>query len=402
MRSSPRPGYALATMLILLGVCLFAASALVTVSILESKISLSERQGITAYYVSEAGISDGMWRLKNNSAYASALQAGTLNVTYAATDVPLTGDSFTVTMAQISGQPPGNATVDVTGSVAAGAITAKRRIVTTVFLGSSIPPTGSAALFAGANLLISNGAARISVKGGDAYATGTLGLNSAQIDMGGGKFLSQGNFSQNPTPSSKVTNVGGIQAPNQGGSPTPVNPPGFSFSTAKSAAIAAGTYYTPAQFNALIPSGNSAATISLPGPVTYVDGGLILPNNYKNKTLNITGELVINGSLDIPASITGMIININRPSSGPSGVFIAGNSTNRAGTWNINGIYYAAGNITYSNSESFTINGALMSGGSITVNNGFDMTLNFVSDRVVEAFGGVLSPLQVKHWEEQY
>lgn len=56
-----QPGYALATILILLGVAMFSGAAIVTVSTLESKISASQKEGLDAYYVAEAGIESSLW-----------------------------------------------------------------------------------------------------------------------------------------------------------------------------------------------------------------------------------------------------------------------------------------------------------------------------------------------------
>ena len=405
LQRSTKPGFALATILILLGVCLFTAAAVITVSVLESKISVSQRLGEQAYYVGEAGVQDGMWRLKTDSTLRAALLAGTLNTTYTANNVPQTGSSFTVKMTQVSGQPNGTGSIDVTGQVASGGVTAKRRVVATVFLGPNTPPSGKNAVLTGGSATFSNGAAVISVQNGDLYSDSTLGLANPKINMNGNNFISVGNFTENPSPSKGVTNVGSVQAPNRGSSPSPVSVPSFDFAAAKTAAKGSNTYYTPAQFTSLIPNGNGNKTLTLPGPVTYIDGALAMDNNYKRLTINVSGELVINGNLTVPASTTGVGINISsagQPSGTPSGIFVSGALSIQAGTWDTSGVFYSAGSMTFSNSSTFTLNGALLAGGALSVNNGQTMNLNFVASAVSNVFGGTPSPVLVNHWEEEY
>ena len=399
-----KPAFVLATMLILLGVCLFASAALVTVSILEAKISLSQRQGVAAYYAAESGVQDALWRLKNNATYNAALQAGTLNVSYFANNVPTTGSSFTVTMKQVAGQPNGNGTIDVTGSIVAGAITAKRRIVTNVFQGATGATVGTNTMLAGGPISFSNGAVQVNVVGGNIFSDSTIDLNSAKLDLHNNSFYSVGAYTQNPDPSSDVVNVAGKYALNYGNAPVTKIIPSFDFASAKAAAQASGTYYTPAQFDALVPNGNSSATIPLNGPVTYIDGSLSMTNHYKNKTFNVTGALVIMGNLDVPTSIGGMSVNITTVPGSPSGLFVSGNANSSAGTWTIAGVYYAGGDITMSNSQSFNMTGALIGGGAVTINNGNAWNITYNSTVINDTFpgSGTASPLQVRHWEEQY
>ena len=78
--NTSRPAYALATILVLLGVALFGVGALVTISSLEAKVARSQQEGVTAYYVADSGVADALWRLNTNATYNTQLLNGTISV----------------------------------------------------------------------------------------------------------------------------------------------------------------------------------------------------------------------------------------------------------------------------------------------------------------------------------
>ena len=407
-----KPGFALATILILLGVALFSAGAVVTVSGLESKISVSEREGIDAYYIAEAGIDDALWKLKTNDSScggagcASQLQAGTLNYSYAATNTPHATQSFSVTIVSTSGMSAGNATITAVGSVAVVGFTAHRQIVANAYLGRGAPSTGSTALFTGGNFYANSGAPRISITGGNLYASTGMSFNAAKLKDNNICFQSQGDYTSNGASLFAGNASPCLNAANYGPKPTVLTLPGFSFSyystnnnisynesTANTFEAAAASQFTSC----------GCSTANFAGPITYISGNMNLGSSMVNKTINVAGMLIVNGSLNVNSGLGNFNMNITDPGSGMSGLFVSGTTTTNDGSYTINGVFYSGGSYYMNSPKSFTVNGALFANGDIIVNNGSSISLIYVASRVSSSFSqGTPSVLQVKHWEEQY
>ncbi len=403
-----KPGYALATILVLLGVSMFGVGALITVSTLESKISRSQQESVTAYYVSEGGVQDALWRINTTPAYKTALAAGTLNVTYTATNAPATNQGYTVTMKSSVGGG-GYGTIDVTGTSDNGVFVSKRRVVATVFegavAGGGVSPTGTAAMFSGAAIAVNNPGSTFSIAGGDFYAGGGITFNQTTVNLNGGVIKTPGPYNSNQTTlqnsggvfasSCSPTPAGGCQA-----APSTITAPSFDFTYYSTHYT---TKYTAAQFQTAVSTGG--ATVNFPGPVTYITGDVNIGNWMKNKTVNISGMLIIAGSLGINNSATNAIINVNDPGTGQAGIFVSNNINNGYGTWNINGVFYAAGSTNFSSAQTINVNGALISAGPMNINTGFGLTLTYNSTRTAASFAGasgVAQALSVQYWEEQY
>jgi hypothetical protein len=405
---NPKRGYALATILILLGVCMFGAAALVTISVLESKISRSQTESTVAYYVAEAGVHDAVWRLNNDSTYKAAMSAGTLNATYTATNKPATGESFTVTLTTPA-EGAGYALIDVTGTSNNGTFTSSRRIQVSAFQGGSTPSIGDNALFAGGSqgLSLTNGSSSLVVTNGDFYSRGGITINQATLNVGPNKIEAVGTYVAN---SANVTAGGGIFASNRPPAPGDIPTPGFDFAqynslpTTKctSALYASQTQLrcTPAQFQTLI--GNNT-TFSFPNQVVYVSGALTMNSWAKNKTLNFNGLFVVNGGFSITGAASNLAVNVTDPGTGKSGVVASGAINNASGNWNIQGVLYTAGSLTLTNSRNVTVDGAMVAGGKLDINTGLQLNLNFNPTRASGVLGSSNpTTVEVSHWEEEY
>lgn len=401
-------GYALGTILILLGVCMFGAAALVSISILESKISRSQLEGTVAYYVAEAGVTDAVWRLNNNNAYKTALDNGTLNVSYSVSDQPQSGQGFTVTIAT-SAQGAGYATINVTGTADNGTFVAQRRIEAQVFLGDPtvVLNIGTNAFFGGGSVSVTNGGSAINVTNGDWYSRGNITINQATVNAAGRYIKAVGSYSAN---NASVT-AAGINASNYPPAPTDVSVPGYDFTQynslptdrCTSALYASQTQLrcTAAQFQALI---GASTNFTFPNEVVYISNNLSFTSWVRNKTLNFNGLLVINGDLAVNGSASNFYVNINDPGTGKSGVIVRSNMNNSNGTWTVNGILYASGSINFTNNQVMTIDGAVVAGGAVNINTGLSLNLNFNPTRAFVVLGGTSTPtaVQVLHWEEEY
>ena len=339
MNARHKPGFALATVLILLSVALFSAGAVITVSGLESKISVSEREGIDAYYVAEAGIDDALWKIQYNDAVcgsggcATMLQAGNLNYSYSAANAPTAGKSYSVIMQSVAGQPVGTVSLTSVGSVLTAGFTATRKIVSTGYLGPQMSTINSSAILSGGSVSIRNPNSSININNGNFYGAGGISLNSATLNLGTNCIQSQGSYSQG---TSSISSSGSpcIQASNYPPPPPTISVPGFSFPYYQS--IANNTY-TSAQFISLIQAGGTPVTFR--GPVTYISDSLFLSTAIRGITINITGMLVINGSLTATGNMNGTNINILDPGNGKSGIFVSQSVTLNSGAFNVAGVF---------------------------------------------------------------
>lgn len=389
-----KPAYALATILVLLGVCLFGVGALVTVGSLESKISRSQSEGVTAYYVAEAGVADAMWRLNNTPAILTALRNGTLNTTYTVSDKPSTGQGYTVTMVTTAlGARYGEITVEATSNN--GDFTSKRKIVTNIFAGPSGANIGTSAIFGGYNTTISASTARTMTVVGDIFSNNNTPFTRITANITGAIYAVK-----NITTSSSTLNAsGGLHDLAHPAAPAPMAAPGFDFVGNRTNVI------SPTAFINLL---RSASTVNIPGPITFVDGNVTMTQNLlRNRTINLTGMLIINGNLLVPSNVgSSSFFNIIDPGNGKAGIFVSGNLAISGATWNVQGVVYASGNNTITAPPGLTINGALIAGGNVTLDPGPNCSLTFNANRVTESFycGDVNGPngVVVQHWEEEY
>lgn len=397
-----KPGYALATILILLGVAMFSAAAIVTTSTLESKISVSQRDGISAYYVAEAGVEDALWRIQTNDAAcgtpkcSDALQAGTLNYTYTATNAPQSGQSFTITMVSTSGQPAGNVTVTSVGKVTDGFVTAQRKVVITAYQGPPNSAIGTSALLSGGGLSVHDGNSKLIVTSGDLYAASGISLSKTTVTMSGGNLLTQGSYSSS---NATLTGDGSIQASNYLPKPSAIAVPGFDFTYYKTHNNA---YYNESTSNTF-ENAVSGGQTTFNGPVTYIDGNINFNSWAKNQHITVTGMLIINGSVAFNGNLGTFSMTILDPGNGQSGLFISGGSSILDGTWNIQGTVYTPGSLKFNDTNPITVDGALVAGGGIDINTAANVTLSFNNTRATAVFGaGTPSVVQTRHQEEEY
>lgn len=392
-----QPGYALATILILLGVAMFSGAAIVTVSTLEAKISASQKEGIDAYYVAESGVEDSLWKIKNNascggSTCISQLQAGSLNYTYTVLNAPQTGQSFTVVMASTSA---GSATITSVGQVQTGQFTANRKIVSTISYGPAATTLSGAAIVAGNVLTIANGGSQVTVSGGDIYAGTAITVSAATVSLGGGCIQTPGVYSGNTGPCVHSANF----APASASIPVPSFNFGY-YATHNSYSFIEGAVpNVPGSFEYAVENGQSVFNGDI-----YVSGPMTFNTKMKGKQVTVNGRLVVDGSLTtVSGGLSGTNIVVNDPGNGHSGLFVNGALTIQDAQWNINGLLYASGAIILSNNLSVNVNGGIVAGATISISTRALLSVSLVQSRVI---GGLAdstpSVLQVKHWEELY
>lgn len=419
MQTRRAPAYALATILILLGVALFGVGAIITISTLESKISRSQKEGIGAYYVAEAGVQDVIWKANNDVTFAEELIGGTINRSYSVNvtdgaDSAVTCDDDIPQFKQVfsahvytAPQGAGYAIAEVTGCVDNGDFTAKRRIKTTLFQNTIVPPTGMNSVFSGGDIRITNNNTTVNASGGNFYAkssiNGSIAINSgANVNLCYNtspcttSFVTPGRFS---IASGNV--IGGVQDNTSVPVPEAITPPGFDFSYYGQPGNSTVSY-TASDFTNMVRNA-PGGILTLPGPITYVSGSVSLTNAIaRNRTINITGMLVINGSFTTGGSISNLYINVADPGNGKAGIFAQSMSIS-AGNMDIDGVLYASGSMDFTNTNPISIDGGLVAGTGVKMNTGTLLTIVFNATRMYAPFGaGRPTAVEVRHWEEEY
>lgn len=393
--STRRPAYALATILVLLGVALFGVGALVTISSLEAKVSRSQQEGVTAYYVADSGIADALWRLNNNATYNTKLLNGTLNVTYTATNVPQAGQGYTVTMVT-GAQGAGYADVSVDATSNNGTFTARRQVITSVFAGQpNSNQIGTNGVMTGGNFATKSGVSSFNINNGGLYARGNVTFAQSNVSV-----AAQYKIAASGTYSASGSNIWAtVSASNVPPAPTQLSVPGLNFSNY---AATASVTYTPTAFIQAIKAAGNVKDFY--GAITYISGNLNLDASLKNASIGIHGLLVVDGNFTIPNGTSNITINVYDPGNSVSGIVASKNVSISAGNSNINGVLYAAGTMSLTSLSSFNVSGAMISASDMTFTSISGINVNFLSRYTDAVFGvsGAAQALAVQHWEEEY
>jgi hypothetical protein len=106
----------------------------------------------------------------------------------------------------------------------------------------------------------------------------------------------------------------------------------------------------------------------------------------------------------VTGAATGLQMNILDPGTGRSGLIAAGSAALNTGTFTIDGVMYGGGDFSSNGIPGLTVHGAVVFAGNTQLNAGGVFSLSFVQSRVDANFGGTATPtpLETKHWEEEY
>jgi len=164
---------------IILGVLLTLGAYFLTFTLTDSKISKSQIAGIQDYYLSEAGVNEAIWRLKNDSQWKSDFETPPgcydWSANFSQTNNLLPNSSYQVKI-QNSDCANGQIIATSTSNIANGKI-AQRVVKTKVFkaIGSL---TGSSVIFAsGPSENININASLVNVYNGNLFANNNLSIN---------------------------------------------------------------------------------------------------------------------------------------------------------------------------------------------------------------------------------
>lgn len=407
-------GSILVLTLILTSLLLFLGSYLLIFSFSDRVLSQSHARGLQTYYLGEAGLNHAIFRIKNNAAYTTAFETNpSWNQTFTIVNpFGITG-SYAVT---ITNTALARADISTNASITMNDSETKRVVETKVFRAiGSTNPLGETAGYADGNIDIS--ASVVNFHAGSAHSNNTFTVNvgsnvDVQTKLNAAGNLNISGFSDvtvNSLPSSDP-NVEIYAANYPNGPAEVINMPAIDFNSPdpQSYKSQATIVYSQEEFENLLKA--AATTLTLPGPITYVEGDVILQGD---RNLAITGVLVAERDIIIGKRLCwegycgNSNVNITAITDEPNGLLAKRKIKFDlfTGDVDINGLAYATDQITVASfANSFTVTGGLVAR-KLTITSVWQPIDIYRDDAIAgpafnyTSFSPVIS---IEHWEEEY
>ncbi len=368
--------------------------------ITETKISNSHNLATKTYYLSEAGVQEAMWKIKNDNAWLTGFQTDPgWQETITRNDPFGTGGTYTVTA---QNNQLAHAEITASSTIDYGQQISQRRVKTVVFQPQGLSSTSSIALLTDDDTRFTG--ASVNVVGGGIFANDDINLDFfSEIDLEGtASAVDQISvaWGSSLTASEK-------ESVNYPPAPERFDMPQVDFDSVDPGSFLsrADNVYSTSQFNQLIIN-NPNLTLS---GITYVTGNVIIP---RGAHLTVDGVLVLDGNLNIgtewwPFWDTDPSITVTDPGSGPVGIVSKrkvhiGSYTNTA---NITGLIYVTDELkvdAYGVNFSFT--GGIIGYKVVFTSIWLNLTLVSSPDLVIRTIGTPLTApiINIEHWEEEY
>ena len=398
-------GVALVMTLLLMSLILLLGMYVLTFSLNEYKISQSQVWGAKTYYLAEAGIAEIVWKLRNDEDYKTNFETNPAWTTQFTRNNPFGPDSGSYTVS-ITNSSIAHGEITATGLININGENNTQRIVKTYVyraMGQGSSEIGDNCGYADGNIDISF--SNVNFHNGSAHSNNNFivnGWSTVNVDT---DLKTANNFNESWL---STVNVGGeIYAANEPNGPAEeIEMPAIDFDSDDPSSYKniADNVYTENEFEDML---NDNDDLVLTGPITYVDGDIILEGN---RTLTINGLLVVDRDIKIGHRCCGLSsITINHTEGQPSGIFAKRKVYFEffAGNIDINGVVYAGNQLYLMNfplGHNFEVSGGLIARKltATSIWTPIDITRN---EEIVSSTIGVfeLSPvITVEHWEEEY
>ena len=402
--SQKNQGFVLVTSVLILTTLLAVGSYLISSANSENKIAQAEFLATKNYYLSEAGISEMLWRIKNDAAARNAFLAGTLDESFNISRSNVFGDSKASYQVSAQNTVTAEAWITATSTYQIGNNTSQRVVKSYISKATGDPSGWNYSVYAGGrggqqngNFIFTGSGVALIANGGRLHANQVFKVQKAEVVVNDGAVTSA-NVIEVVAGGALTLNTSYQDAPTSTVEIIPItinrdpeNPEENSWEKRATAT------YTTAAFNSL--PDNTVLT-----GIIYVSG-----SNARiiNKNLTINGVLAAGGSLE--ADLDGQSFIVNHDETYDSGVLVNNNLTitTEGGLVLIDGLIYS-GNTLEINSQNtdFTINGALAGFDATVTASGRPITLNFTAANVDPVINPEYNPdsplIQIDHWEEQY
>lgn len=366
----------------------------------EKKIAQSQYLATEAYYLTEAGIQQAIWKVSHDPTWLVNFQTDPDWQTSFDLANPMDANQSYHVAAQNNGL--GNAQVVVTGHLNLGDKQSQRVVKTTVFQAQGPAATSSVALFSD-NELNFNGVNAHFVNAG-IFANNNIKVNLSSTINVDGNASAANNISI-----SWLSHLNAAHLYDKDHPPKPAKQEmaqiDFDSNNAASLLKCATAVYTSNQFDQLL---NQHPTLTLNGLI-FVDGNLTIPRGVN---LTVNGALVASGNISIGADLwpfwlSGPILTINDPGSGPAGLLAKRkiNVGSYADTLAVNGLIYANDEFKIdAYGLNFNLNGGFITR-TFTVSSLWQTLVINYNEAVIKRTLGLpqAAPIiNVDHWEEEY
>lgn len=400
-------GVALLITVLMLSLVLFLVLYFLSFSVTESKISSSQLNGNSTYYLSESAINEVVWRLQNDNGWKTNFTSSSTWSTTTSKANPLGYNGSYVV--EVKNYDIAHASVIATSTINLPNGRTSRRVVKV----NIYRATGDSAL--GNNAMLSDGA--ISMSNCEVTFNGGLHSNNGITVSNNSDLVINGNLEAvgtfiNQNGNSSVSVSSTTYGSNQVAGPAAIfNLPSVDFNSSATTSLKsmAARVYTAAQFLNLCTG--ACDELHLEPGITYVIGNLTINRaNMELEAENHGAALVVEGNLSLTLD---ELEFETKATSGPTGIFASGNLELKKVADiddNFYGVLYSGGTLTFGNvgdnheSDDFVINGGVAARNVIFSSPVKHMTVTYDPSVVAASLpGGSLSPvISTDHWEEQY
>lgn len=400
-------GIELIITILLMTIILFLAAYLLDAVLIETRIAQSQSWGAKTYYLAEAGIQDMVWKLKNDATYKQSFETNPAWTTsFSRTDPFGSGNgSYTVT---ITNSSLAHGTIVSIGTIDLGnGATSQRIVKTAVFRAMGQSGIEDNAAYADGNIDIS--LSNVYFHDGSSHSNNNYNI----------KALSTVNIDEDLNAVNQYieswlanVNIGGeTHAANYPPAPDSITMPAVDFDSTdiNSLRNQATVIYSQSAFDTLMQNNQ---TLTLPGPITYVDGDIDVKGA---QTLIVNGLLVVGRDLNFGTRLCrgsrcgNSHLTVNRISGQRSGVFAKRKIYFNlwSGNIDVHGVIYANDQFNLLSlplGYDINITGALVSRKLSITSVWLPINVYYDNDIISEALGASsISPvITVEHWEEEY
>ena len=403
-------GITIILVILIISSLMFLSLYLLNFSLTEKLIAKSQTLGSQAYYLSEAGINEMVWLIKNDSEYQANFETGSSWATTTSRTDPFGANtgSYTTTITNTS---PAHGEILSIGTInLSSGHSAQRAVKILVYKPMGQSGIASSSGYADNNILISD--SLVNFINGNAHSNNVFHIKQSSVVNIDGNLNAVGNYDEDAA--ATVTVGGDFYAANMPNGPAIKIPmPAVDFNSAdpNSYINRATITYSASAFDNLM---SSSQVLTLTDPITYVTGNVELKGNQTlimDKALLIVERDFTVGFKKNGHSRTGPSSLIIQSASGtPAGVLVGKNVNFKEYTEvvDIYGVVYAANLMNLNKIDSYTTQFDVLGG---LIARQLDIsscwhTINITHDN--EMLSDTLSAASssqtiiIEHWEEEY
>lgn len=359
----------------------------------EWHIAISQREGVKAFYLAEAGIDYAVFKIRNDETLLNNFLNGNLNTTISQNSVFSPQGRFVVSLQSLT---PGEASVRSEGYYSFGLVSAKRVIKAKLVRGIVRENWNNGFYGLG---YVNIQSSRVNIVG-DLYAGNDISISQyAQVNVQGDVKSNQNVYIKS---NAILNKTGNIFAKNYPPAPTLIPLPQVDFDALLNQA---NIVYSENEFRNLL---KNQSNVNLSG-IIYVKGNIQIK---KNQSLTVSGLLVADGSVMVGMSEGndgGGKLKIVDPANGQlAGLLAKGKiqTGHYANLFEINGLLLSYDEIRLLHSSiPLKVNGGIITRSFSAVDLSEGLTVIFNQERIARIinFENLNSPtVKVDHWEEEY